>query len=113
MCQLINGFGKDINHWVQYVVQFFLKRDKENVLYTDDRIKKCEIFGIIKFEAGNELDKNNKDLYVELKFGDNFIDTKIKYKVVEKSTPLFFDNNNGKFPQFNLIYSRIIIRNDT
>ena len=72
--------------------------DKENVLYTDDRIKKWEIFGIIKFEAGNELDKNNKDLYVELKLGDNFIDIKIKYKVVEKSTPLFFDNNNGKFP---------------
>ena len=72
----------------------FIRTDNDNTIFTDDKLKKCQIFGTIKFDAGNEFDINDKDLLIELKLGGTFVDAKIKYKDVEKSTPVFFNNNN-------------------
>ena len=70
----------------------FLKTENDKVIFTDDKTKKCDKFGTIKFDAGDEYDKDNKNLFVELKLGGTFIDAKIKYKDVEMSTPVFFNN---------------------
>jgi len=71
----------------------FLRTDNNNTIFTDDKIKRCQIFGKIEFDAGNEFDINDNDLLVELKLGGTFVDAKIKYKDVEKSTPVFFNKN--------------------
>ena len=68
----------------------FLRTDYNNVIFTDDPKKKCEKFGEIPFDAGNEYDENDRDLTIELKLGGTFIDARIKYKEVEKQSPVFF-----------------------
>lgn len=68
----------------------FLKTDYDNVIFTDDKLKKCEKFGETDFDVGEVFDENDKDLIIELKLGGTFIDAKIIYKGVEKSIPFFF-----------------------
>ena len=68
----------------------FLKTEYDNVRFTDEQKKKCEKLVEIPFDAGKEFDENERDLMIELKLGGTFIDAKIKYKEVEKSTPIFF-----------------------
>ena len=68
----------------------FLKTDYDNVIFTDDEFKKCVKFGETEFDVGEQFDKNDKDLIVELKLGGTFIDARMKYKEVEKSIPLYF-----------------------
>ena len=70
----------------------FLRTDYDNVVFTDDQKKNCEIFGEIPFDAGKEYDINDRDLTIELKLGGTFIDAKIKYKEVEKQSPVFFQD---------------------
>ena len=68
----------------------FFKTDFNNAYFIDNPFKKCELLGKIQFDAGEEYDENDRDLTIELKFGGTFIDARIKYKEVEKSSPIFF-----------------------
>ena len=68
----------------------FLKTDYDDVIFTDDKTKKCEQFGEVYFDIGKEYDENDRDLIIELKLGGTFVDAKIIYKEVEKFIPLYF-----------------------
>lgn len=73
----------------------FYKTVFYNVKYIDETCnskRKCIEFGRIPFDVGDSFDPNNKDVVVELQLGGTFIDAKIKYKGIEKSSPFSFDN---------------------
>ena len=73
----------------------FYKTVFYNVKYIDETYnskRKCIEFGRIPFDVGDSFDPNNKDVVVELQLGGTFIDAKIKYKGIEKSSPFSFDN---------------------
>lgn len=73
----------------------FYKTIYYNVNYIDETFnskRKCIEFGRIPFDLKDSFDPSNKDLIVELKLGGTFIDAKMKYKGIEKSSPFNFAN---------------------
>ena len=71
----------------------FYKTVYYNVKYIDETFnsnKKCIEFGRIPFDVKDLFDPTNKDVVVELQLGGTFVDAKIKYKGIEKSSPFNF-----------------------
>ncbi len=75
----------------------FYKTLYNNVTFIDEKIigkYKCQIFGGLIFDVGDEYDKDNTNLIIELKLGGTFISAQIKYK--KKIQKVDFDFTDTK-----------------
>ena len=70
----------------------FLKSLYLDIKYVDEKsffFPKCSQFGSLTFDAGEDFDKKDRDLIIELKFGGTFISGTVKYK--KKREKIYFD----------------------
>ena len=70
----------------------FLKSLYLDIKYVDEKsffFPKCSQFGSLTFDAGEDFDKKDRDLIIELKLGGTFISGTVKYK--KKREKIYFD----------------------
>lgn len=70
----------------------FFKSFYLDIKYVDEKhifYPKCSEFGNLTFDAGDNFDKNDRDLIIELKLGGTFISGNVKYK--QKKEKIYFD----------------------
>ena len=69
----------------------FFKSYFIDIKYVDEKyiLPKCSQFGNLTFDAGEDFDKKDRDLIIELKLGGTFISGNVKYK--QKKEKIYFD----------------------
>ena len=66
------------------------------IKYVDEKyiLPKCSEFGNLTFDAGDDFDKKDRDLTIELKLGGTFILGEVKYKKKKQKIYFDFSENN-------------------
>ena len=74
----------------------FYKTLFHEIKYVDEKyiLPKCSEFGNLTFDAGDDFDKKDRDLIIDLKLGGTFILGEVKYKKKKQKIYFDFSENN-------------------
>ena len=76
----------------------FYKTVYNNITFIDEKIiisSKCQKFGELIFDVGDNFDKNDRDMIIELELGGTFITANIRYKKEKRTVNFDFTGEMG------------------